>query len=226
MTTPNDREHHEAQREALLQEAARIEAPTRSSMRLRNLFLMTSSIVVPLGIWIAHGGIRIAPRPLWFVIGTALGWAVAAVFALWASLSRQGSMLGPSRRWLTMVVTLVPAAMFAWMLVWDFMDTDRLEPWPGRWGRKCMELTLLMGAWPVAAIILMRRGSDPVHPAATGAAIGAAVGCATGVFLDLWCPIADPSHVLFGHIVPLMLLSLGGLLLGRWLLALRRKHLQ
>jgi hypothetical protein len=65
-----------------------------------------------------------------------------------------------------------------------------------------------------------------VHPAATGAAIGAAVGCATGVFLDLWCPIADPSHVMFGHIVPLMMLSLGGLLLGRWLLALRRKHLQ
>jgi hypothetical protein len=82
----------------------------------------------------------------------------------------------------------------------------------------------VLGVWPLVALILARRGSDPVHPGATGAAIGAAVGCATGVLLDLWCPIADPSHVFFGHILPLLALSLAGVLLGRWLLDLRARR--
>ena len=222
MTTPEQHDHAAARAE-LLRVAATIESPTRATMRTRNILLMVSAIVVPFGIWVARGGMQVGPRPLWFVLGTALGWAVAAAWALWASLSRQGSMLGPSRRWLGRVVMLVPTAMFVWMLIWDLIDTDRLAPWPDRWGRKCLELTLLLGIWPLVAIVLMRRGTDPVHPGATGAAIGASVGCATGVLLDLWCPIADPSHVFFGHILPLLILSLGGVLLGRWMLGLRRR---
>lgn len=223
-TTPQERDRHEAQRAALLREAATIDAPTRGRMRTRNLILLISALVVPLAIWIDAGGTRTAPRPLWFVVGTAVGWAVAAGWGLWASLSRQGSMLGPSRRWLTWVVIAIPSVMFAWMLIWDLIDQDRLAPWPERVGWKCFNLTLLMGVWPVIALILMRRGSDPVHPGATGAAVGAAVGCSTGVLLDLWCPIADPAHVLLGHILPLLILSVGGLLLGRWLLDLHRRH--
>jgi hypothetical protein len=157
------------------------------------------------------------------VAGTAFGWAVAAGWALWASLSRHGSMLGPSRRWLRAIVILVPSVMFLWMLIWDLIDTDRLAPWPDRVGWKCLGMTLGLGSWPAVALVLMRRGSDPVHPGASGAAIGAAVGCATGVLVDLWCPVADPSHVLFGHVFPLLLLSLGGVALGRWLLDLRRR---
>jgi hypothetical protein len=223
MTTPDPTELAQ-QRAALLEAARTVDAPTRSGMRLRNLLLMISALVVPFAVWIAAGGIRVAPRPLWFVVGTALGWAVAGVWGLWASLSRQGSMLGPSRRWLHAIVILVPVLMFVWMLGWDLVDTDRLAAWPGRVGWLCLKLTLAAGIWPMIALILMRRGTDPVHPGATGAAIGASVGCTTGVLLDLWCPIADPAHVLLGHVLPLLLLSFGGVLLGKWLLSLRGRR--
>jgi hypothetical protein len=219
-----DPEHHERERARFVAEAERTPAPTRDRMRLRNAVLIVSAVVVPFGGWLAAGGMRVGPRPLWFVLGTAFGWLLVAAWALWAALSRQGSMLGPSRRWLRVVVIGVPIVAFVLMLMWDLLDPDRLVPWPDRWGKKCLTLTLELGAWPLIALVLARRGSDPVHPGATGAAIGAAVGCATGVLVDLWCPIADPSHVVFGHILPLMVLSLAGVLLGRWLLDLRARR--
>ena len=224
MTEPVDRERHDRERERFLAEAQAEPAPTRDRMRVKNAILILSAVVVPFVGWIEAGGLRAGARPMWFVIGTALGWAMVAAWALWAALGRQGSMLGPSRRWLRNIVIAVPVAAFAWMMIWDILDPDRFAPWPDRWGEKCLKLTLVLGAWPLVALILARRGSDPVHPGATGAAIGAAVGCATGVLLDLWCPIADPSHVFFGHILPLLLLSLTGVLLGRWLLDLRARR--
>jgi hypothetical protein len=210
-------------KQRLLVEVARDPAPTRRGARMRNAVLMATAVGVPLWIWYDAGGVRLQQRPLWFVLGNVLGWVVVAAWALWGTLSRGGSMVGRSRRWLDIVVIAAPALLFAWTILWDLVDTNTFYPWRGRIGFKCLRLTLLMGAWPIVALVLMRRGSDPVHPGATGAAIGAAIGCATAVLLDLWCPISDPAHVLVGHVTPLVLLSLGGLALGAWLLDLRRR---
>ena len=226
MTRPYDPEHHERERARFVAEAEHTAAPTRDRLRVRNALLIMSAVVVPFAGWVAIGGMRQGARPLWFVVGTALGWALVAAWALWAALSRQGSMLGPSRRWLRTIVIAVPVVAFVLMMIWDVFDPERLVPWPNRWGKLCLRYTLALGIWPLVALLLVRRGSDPVHPGATGAAIGAAVGCATGVLVDLWCPIADPAHVFFGHILPLLLLSVAGVLLGRWLLDLRARRKQ
>jgi hypothetical protein len=223
MTDEEERERHARIKAEVLAVVAALPHDADARMSWRNVLLLLSAIVVPFAVWLALGGIRTGPRPLWYVGGTVLGWGIAAAWALWAALARRGSMLGPSRRWLRAVVFLVPSTIFAWMMLWDLLDPDRLAPWPDRIGLKCLGFTLGAGAWPAIALILMRRGTDPVHPGASGAAIGAAVGCATGVLVDLWCPVADPSHVLLGHILPLALLSLGGVILGRKLLDMRGK---
>lgn len=199
-------------------------SPTRRDVRLRNALLLLSAVAVPLLIWWNAGGVRIQSRPLSYVIGTTLGWIVVAGWAVWGSLAPGPTMLGRTRRWQRWIVLLTPTLLFVWTLGWDLNYPDQIEPWPGRWGKKCLNMTMWLGAWPVVALVWMRRGSEPLHPGARGAAIGAAVGCTSGVLVDLWCPITDPAHVLLGHILPLVILSAVGLLLGKWLLGLHRRR--
>ena len=215
---------HDATRAKLLAMLPKQPSPTRKDRRIRNVLLSFSSVAVPLAIWWSYGGVRIEQRPLWWVIGTSAGWLAVAAWAVWGSLAPGPTMLGRTRRWQQWIVILTPTTLFVWMLAWDLTDPARLVPWEGRWGQKCLNLTMLLGAWPLLALIWMRRGSEPLHPGARGAAIGAAVGCSSGVLVDLWCPITDPSHMLLGHILPLAILSFAGLMLGRWLLGLHARR--
>jgi hypothetical protein len=65
---------------------------------------------------------------------------------------------------------------------------------------------------------VIRRRSDPVHPAIAGAVLGITAGVAAGTFVDLWCPVAHLPHVLLGHILPLVVAALIGAYVGRRLL--------
>ncbi len=49
----------------------------------------------------------------------------------------------------------------------------------------------------------------------TSAVAAAATGAWAGFIVDLWCPIAEPAHVLFGHSFPILLLAIAGALLGQ-----------
>jgi hypothetical protein len=80
---------------------------------------------------------------------------------------------------------------------------------------------LLFAAGPLAALGFLRRGVDPVHPRLLGAALGVATGAYAGVLVDLWCPSAEISHVLLGHLGPFVVLVLAGAWLGGRLLGLR-----
>ena len=73
----------------------------------------------------------------------------------------------------------------------------------------------------LAAFLFLRRGSDPVHPRASGAALGAAAGAWASVLIHLHCPVAATDHVLLGHLAPVLFLSLAGVLVGRRLLGVR-----
>jgi hypothetical protein len=82
-----------------------------------------------------------------------------------------------------------------------------------------------MAVWPLVALVLTRRRTDPLHPSLTGAAIGSAVGASIWVLVDLNCPIAYLPHLLLGHVLPLVLITSVGAALGRRLIALRsREH--
>ena len=90
--------------------------------------------------------------------------------------------------------------------------------WPGRPGFRCLGLSLGMAAPLLAAFLVMRRRSDPVHPGIAGAVLGVTAGVAAGTLVDLWCPVAHVPHVLLGHILPLVLLACLGAWIGRRLL--------
>jgi hypothetical protein len=83
---------------------------------------------------------------------------------------------------------------------------------PGHPGFRCLGVTVLFGAILLAAFALARRRSDPLFPRASGAALGAAAGAWGAMMVDLWCPVLEPSHLVLGHALPIVLLTAAGAL--------------
>jgi len=170
----------------------------------------------------ALGGVHWASaRPIPFLIGVAAGWGVVALAISIIALGRGRSMLGRSKAWLLGFVLATPPVLFAWSLLWNALYPATLKPYPGRIGLVCLDLALTIGTIPVVVLVLARRGTDPVHPAVTGAALGAAVGTWSAFTIDLSCECTNPSHVALGHVLPVILLILFGAWLGQRLIALR-----
>lgn len=85
----------------------------------------------------------------------------------------------------------------------------------------CGLLTIVQGALPLATLLVPKRGSDPVHPAITGAALGMTAGAWTAMLAYLRCPHAAASHCIVAHVMPALVLTIAGALLGRMLLEIR-----
>ena len=84
-----------------------------------------------------------------------------------------------------------------------------------RIGLRCLRLSLAVAAAPFAALLAVRRGTDPLQPAVTGAVLGMASGAFAWVLVDLWCPVAYMPHLLLGHVLPIALLAIAGALAAR-----------
>jgi hypothetical protein len=208
-------------RARVLDEVSRDRAPSRAEFRARNTKLFASAIVVPLVLFLVCGGVRGSGRPDLLVAETFVGASVIAVTALMVVLKRGRSMLGRPAPLLFGLALVIPIVLVAWKLGVTARFPGMMERWPERIGYRCLLLSCLMVAWPLVAVILVRRGSDPVHPRLTGAAIGAAVGACVWVMVDLWCPVGYVPHVMLGHALPVVLSSALGTWLGRFV-ALRR----
>jgi hypothetical protein len=199
------------------------DAPPRARVRRRDAWLLLSACVLPLLIFLAVGGMREAPRPPALVLRTSLGAAAIALGCGVVGLSRGRSTLGRARAWLFGVAVSAPLALFAWKIVTSAQFVDMMLQWPARIGLRCFWLSCVMAAWPLAAVVLTRQKSDPVHPALTGAAIGAAVGAGLWVLVDLSCPVAYVPHLLLGHVLPLLLITSTGAALGQRFIAMRAR---
>jgi hypothetical protein len=150
-----------------------------------------------------------------FVCGTIAGWAAIAVVATRIAFSRGASMLGRRPAWLLVLAVATPVVLFGWMLLWNLFFPETMQVWEGRIGLRCFGFTLAMAAWPLVALGYVRRERDPLQPALAGAARGVAAGALAGVVVDVWCPIANPSHVMLGHVAPMLVLMAFGALVGR-----------
>jgi hypothetical protein len=194
--------------------------PLRRTVRLRIAFLLAAIVLVVFGALEAEGGIHWDGRPRWFIIGTGIGWAGIALMATWLGARRGRSMVGRPKALLWAAAVGTPLLLFAWSLLWNFLypptfqqcvDSSGLP----RVGLKCLDLVLSTASLPLLALGLWRARLDPTHPGATGAALGAAMGAWAGFTIDLSCECTNPSHVLIGHVSPVMLLTLAGYILGR-----------
>jgi hypothetical protein len=209
-------------RSRVLAEAAREPLVTRDEARFRNAVFLVSAVIVPLGVFIAFGGVRADARPVTLIVRTVVGAGVIAAAALLVALGRGRSALGRPDIILVALALLTPIAMLGWKAAVSSRFPGMMDPSPERPGFRCLELSCLLAAWPLVAVVMTRRQSDPVHPRLAGAAIGAAVGACSWVFVDLWCSVAYVPHLLLGHVLPMVATTAAGFWLGNFI-ALRRR---
>jgi len=198
----------------ILAAAASEPSPTRQQRRIRSALRMASALAVPLVLFALAGGPRVGPRPPGLVATTALGTSGIAALAIFVAVGRGSSMLGRSRRRLLATAAIAPVAFLLWKVAATWGVPHMMDAWPSRPGMRCFGLTALLAAWPAAALVWERLGSDPVHPRALGVALGVAAGAAAATLVDLWCPVGHVPHVLAGHVAPILLLGALGALVG------------
>jgi hypothetical protein len=197
-----------------------IPSPTRGEHRTRALALAVGAVIGTAALFFAMGGLRMGARPSELVAFTCgLGLAVASA-ATFAGLSRRRSMLGrPSHELLVVCFALAPlltvvalSAAALWPLDEDVSPNAHLA---------CLAFTVIQGALPLAALFVFRRGTDPLHPALTGTVLGTVAGAWSSVMAYLRCPHASVTHWLVAHVLPVVVLAVVGLVLGRTLLKIR-----
>ncbi len=208
----------------ILESARATRSAPRPASRVHAWLVLPSSTIVAAVLFFAFDGLHHGEgRPSWFYVASALGWMAVAALSLWGAFGRGGSALGRSRPWLTAVVVGTPALLFAMMFGFAVVHPEVTMLHPERLGLKCLGLTVAGAVFPLLSLAFLRRGSDPVHPVATGAALGAACGAAAGVMVELWCPVAAPRHVAVGHILPIAIVSALGALMGSRVIAMRSR---
>ncbi len=205
----------------VLDEARRTRSPTRFAATTRAGVALFTALIVSIGLFVQVGGVRVGPRPLALIVGTALGSSLIALCATWTAISRAGSMLGRPRLFLLLAAIATPVVLFVWKIYYSALFLGMSERWPTRPGLKCFGLTLGTALLPLIALAFERRRTDPTHPKALGAALGGAVGTWAAVMVDLWCPVAYPPHVVLGHVLPILILVLIGAWLGKVVIAIR-----
>jgi hypothetical protein len=190
-------------------------SPTRRQRMTRSAIRMASALAGPLLLFLLVGGPQVGPRPLGLVVTTALGTSGIAAAALFVGVGRGSSMLGRSRRRLLGTAAIVPVAFLLWKVAATWAVPHMMDPWPSRSGLRCFALTTLFAAWPIAALVWERWGTDAVHPRTLGVALGVATGTAAAALVDLWCPV--------GHVAPILLLGGLGALVGAGSLGVRSR---
>jgi len=202
-------------------------APTRQRIRVQNLilFVVVACILAEIFRW--WGGVRPQGRPLSLVVETAIGAACIAAVATWTLAGRGRSMTGRTTTFLGIAGFATPLALFVWKIFWSAQFQGMMGVGPmgpdglPRFGWKCLRLSLALGLFPLLAMALVRRNSDPNNPRLTGATLGVAAGACAWVFTDLWCPVGNVSHLLVGHVLPITLLAALGAALGHLLIGVR-----
>jgi hypothetical protein len=205
----------------ILEAARRQPALPRSEVRRRVAVTLSLAVVVPLLTFLAVGAVRPGPRPLGLVLATSGGALGIALAAMWVAFGRGGQMLGRARGRLVAMTIAAPASFVIWKMAWSSGYEHMTDEWATRPGLRCFALTVLFAALPFLALARVRQGSDPTHPRTLGAALGVATGTCAAVLVDLWCPVGHPRHLVFGHVLPIVILGLVGVWVGHRVLAVR-----
>jgi hypothetical protein len=208
-------------RARVLEQSRQEPALTRAQVSLQNRIVMSVALLIPLLVFGALGGARLAPRPDRLVLQTAVASGILAVIAAVVGFCRGRSMLSRPRSWLLALVLLTPIALFASRVLASAQYPHMLAEWHGRPGLRCFLLSCVLALGPLLGLLWVRRGSDPVHPRLTAAGIATAAGAGAWVLVDLWCPVGFVPHVLLGHVLPLVLLVTLSATLGSRFLTLR-----
>jgi len=142
------------------------------------------------------------------LIGLAL---TSTVFALWQG--RSG--LGIASMWLVSITALV-APVYAALTVLQPLHSGAADDASGTrvvispWGLRCIFVASVVGASVLTIFAVTLRRAVAVAVGLRGAALGAAAGGWAGLAVFAFCPSGELQHLLVGHVLPIVLLTLWG----------------
>lgn len=208
-------------RARVLAEISSAPSPSRADHRKRIAIIATLGALASTSLFFAMGGFARGVRPTELIAFTA-GSGLLAALVMTRLSGFGGSMLGRPRPQLVLACVLaapiLACAAFAATMIWPEHAGEEVA---SKSHMGCAAITLLQGALPLVALLLPRRESDPVHPAITGAALGMTAGAWAAMMAYLRCPHVSAAHCIVAHVVPTLLLTALGALLGRLLLRVR-----
>lgn len=208
-----------ALRDRILAEAKKKPSLARDKKQGQKRMALAYGAAIAMAGFALMGSIGRLPRP--FLFACAIGWALVSLVTTLVGLGRGPMMLGRPTRVLVVFAAALPAVVLAWVLAMIAWMKPPCDPTPVHTHFTCFAIGIAFAAAPLAAMLWVRRGTDPVHPGATGAALGAAAGAWGGLLIHLHCPYAEPLHMFLGHVLPIAALAILGLFLGRRILSLR-----
>jgi hypothetical protein len=204
-------------RARVLAAVARTPSPTRAVYKRRIMLVAAIGAIATVALFVAMGGMSPGTRPVEMIAFTVGFGLVAAAVLTRLSSGQRHSMLGrPRTVLLTAVVVTAPilaVLAIAATLAWPEHSGEHVD---GKTNLACGAISVLQGALPLIALLIPRRGTDPVHPAVTGAALGMTAGAWTVVMAYLRCPHTAALHCVVAHVVPTLILTALGAILG-WL---------
>jgi Negative regulator of sigma F len=205
-----------ALKERVLSAARAQPARTRAQGRLRAIVVYAAALATAFAAFEAWGGLEhSAGRPFAYTLSIALGAGVIAALATRFSMWRGNSIAGLPARALLAVVLAAPIATLVWTSAWH---GSYFEPFT-RVGYRCLAQSLTTGGALLLVTLSLRKRTHPTNPVVVGAAMGAVAAAWSDIFVVLWCPLTNVPHAMVGHVLPILVLSGIGALLGRWFLA-------
>jgi hypothetical protein len=78
------------------------------------------------------------------------------------------------------------------------------------WGVRCALIAAIVGIGAMAAFTTALRRAVPVASRLRGAVLGAAAGAWAGLAVFAFCPSGNHQHLLAGHLLPIIVLTLIG----------------
>jgi hypothetical protein len=188
--------------------------------RSRSLAIGFGSTVAVLAL---IGGPHARGRPVAFVALLVGTWLGIAVLATWGGVARGRSMLGRPVSWRLAVALATPLALWAsWAAVAVGWPETLADPSGPVDHAICNGLTLAFALGPMIAFGRIRRATDPVSPRVSAAAIGAAAAAWGAVVQVAVCGHTSPRHMLAGHVLPVVLVTVLSLAMTR-MVAIRAK---
>jgi hypothetical protein len=149
-----------------------------------------------------------SPRLTWTVFALVMMTLVATALAI-----RRGS-----RGFGTAVTSLAlaPAAVILLYAVLTVLNPIHLHDAAvigvpiSPWGVRCALIAAIVGIGAMAAFTAALRRAVPVASRLRGAVLGAAAGAWAGLAVFAFCPSGDYQHLLAGHLLPIIALTLIG----------------
>jgi hypothetical protein len=197
---------------------------SRAGGARRRTLAVAGGFAVPVVLSLCLGGPSTGGRPVAYVATLAMAWLTLGLAATWGGVSRGRSMLGRSASTRFAIAVLTPAALLATSLVAAMVWPQTLvDDATMNSHVVCVVFTLLCALGPLAAFAVIRRRSDPVAPRLTGAAIGVASGAWGALAIEMHCGHASPAHIVLGHVLPVVMLTLVGVLVGDRVVAIHAR---